>query len=155
MIPNDQNDGALDRRSMMKVAAGGLLVGGLLAVAPRGSEEAEAADVPNNFRAVVHITRQEDFPYAFSSLDTIAQHYSKAKGLFLIDGAAVKGLTDSGILDQLKSANDAGAEIAVANDALSMNGIDPSSLPDYVNSDNPGIIFAVEAQVKGYHYYKL
>jgi len=153
--PDDQNEGALDRRAMMKVAAGGLLVGGLLSIAPRATEDAEAADVPNNFRAVVHITRQEDFTYAFSSLDTIAQHYKKATGKFLIDGEAVKGLTDSGILDQLKSAHDAGAEIVVASDALSMNGIDPDSLPDYVNSDNPGVIAAVESQVKGYHYYKL
>ena len=155
MISNDQDDGALDRRAMMKVAVGGLLVGGLLSAAPSFSHEAEAADVPNNFRAVVHITRQEDYASAFSSLDTIAQHYKKATGRLLIDGEAVKGLTDTGILDQLKSADDAGTEIVVANDALSTNGIDPDSLPDYVNSDNPGVIAAVEAQVKGYHYYKL
>ena len=111
--------------------------------------------MPNNFRAVVHITRQEDFTYAFSSLDTIAQHYKKATGRLIIDGDAVKGLTDDDILAQLKSADDAGAEIVAANDALSVNGIDPDSLPDYVNTDNPGVIAVVDAQVKGYHYYKL
>jgi intracellular sulfur oxidation DsrE/DsrF family protein len=114
-----------------------------------------AQSVPNNFRSVVHITRQEDFVYAFSSLDTIARHYKKATGRLIVDGDAVKGLTDDDILGQLKSANDAGAEIVAASDALSINGIDPSTLPDYVNTDNPGLIAVVEAQTKGYQYVKI
>ncbi len=155
MISNEQEEAALDRRALMKVAAGGLVAGGLITAAPWMAGEAEAAFVPNNFRAVVHVTRQEDFTYAFSSLDTIAQHYKKATGRFIIDGDAVKGLTDEDILGQLKSAKDAGAEIVAASDALSVNGIDPDSLPDYVDTDNPGVIAVVDAQVKGYHYYKL
>ena len=149
------DDESLDRRALLKAAAGGLAVGGLLVSAPWTSGDAEAAFVPNNFRAVVHITRQEDFPYAFSSLDTIAQHYKKATGRLIVDGDAVKGLTDDDTLGQIKSANDAGAEIVAASDALNINEIDPASLPDYVNSDNSGVIAVVDAQVKGYHYYKL
>lgn len=148
------DDSSLDRRSLMKVATGGLIVGGLVATLG-DTHRAEAAFVPNNFRAAVHITRQEDLPYAFSSLDTIAQHYKKATGRLIFDGDAVKSLTDDNVLAQVKSANDAGAEIVAANDALSINGIDPSSLPDYINTDNPGVIAVVDAQVKGYHYYKL
>lgn len=156
MAHNELDDVAFDRRSLMKVAAGGIVVGSVIAANPWTTGEAEAAAfVPNNFRAVVHVTRQEDFTYAFSSLDTIAQHYSKAKGRLIIDGDAVKGLTDDDTLAQIKSAKDAGAEIVAANDALSVNGIDPSTLPDYVDSDNPGVIAVVDAQVKGYHYYKL
>jgi intracellular sulfur oxidation DsrE/DsrF family protein len=146
---------SLDRRALIKIAAGGLAAGGLLAEAAQRPVGVVAAFVPNNFRAVVHITRQEDFAYAFSSLDTIAQHYKKASGRLILDGDAVKGLTDDDILGQLKSAKDAGAEIVAASDALSINGIDPSSLPSYVKSDNPGVIAVVDAQVKGYHYYKL
>ena len=123
--------------------------------APWSSSDVEAAFVPNDFRAVVHITRQEDFPYAFSSLDTIAQHYKKATGRLIVDGDAVKGLTDEDTLGQIKSANDAGAEIVAASDALSINGIDPASLPDYVDSDNSGVIAVVDAQTKGFQYYKL
>jgi intracellular sulfur oxidation DsrE/DsrF family protein len=73
----------------------------------------------------------------------------------VIDGDAVKALTDDDILGQIKSANDAGAEIVAANDALSINGIDSDSLPDYIDTGNPGIIAVVDAQTKGFQYYKL
>lgn len=151
----ENDDDTLDRRALLKVAAGGLVAGGLLTAAPIGSSTVDAAMVPNNFRAAVHVTRQEDFQYALSSLDTIAQHYKKATGRLIIDGDAVKGLTDDGILGQLKSANDAGAEILAASDALGINNIDPSTLPDYLDASNPGVIAVVEAQVKGFHYYKI
>ena len=149
------DDESLDRRSLMKVAAGGLVAGGLLATAPRFSGEVEAASVPSNFRAVVHITRLENFPYAFSSLETIAKNYKKATGRLIVDGDAVKGLTADDILGQIEAANDAGAEIYAASDALSINGIDPSSLPKFVNSGDPGVIAVVDAQIKNYHYLAL
>jgi intracellular sulfur oxidation DsrE/DsrF family protein len=149
------DDDALDRRALMKVAAGGVAAASLIALSPLAGNTAQAAFLPNNFRAIVHVTRQEDFPYAFSSLDTIAQHYSKATGRLVIDGDAVKALTDDDILGQIKSANDAGAEIVAANDALSINGIDSDSLPDYIDTGNPGIIAVVDAQTKGFQYYKL
>ena len=37
------------------------------------------------------------------------------------------------------AAKDAGAEIVAASDALSINGIDASSLPDFVDTDNTGV----------------
>jgi intracellular sulfur oxidation DsrE/DsrF family protein len=148
-------DEALDRRAMLKAAAGGFVAGGLLAAVSQRPLQAEAAFVPNNFRAVVHITRQEDFTYAFSSLDTIAQHYKKATGRLIIDGTAVMGLSNDDILGQIQSAKDAGAEIIAASDALSINGIDPSALPSYIKTDVQGVIAVVDAQVKGYHYMKL
>jgi len=151
----EQDDESIDRRALMKVAAGGLLAGGMLAAAPRISGGVEAADVPNNFRAVVHITHQENFPYAFSTLEIIAKNYKKATGRLILDGDAVKGLTDDDILGQIKTASDAGAEIYAASDALSINGIDPSSLPKYVNSSDPGVIAVVDAQLKKYHYLAL
>ncbi|MEZ4531473.1 MAG: hypothetical protein R2835_02240 [Thermomicrobiales bacterium] len=150
----ENDDAALARRALIKGAAGGLIAGGLIA----GSMEtrlAEAAFVPNNFHVVVHVTRQEDLPYAFSSLDTVAQHYKKATARLVFDGDAVKALTDDDVLTQVQAAKDAGAEIVAASDALSINGIDASSLPDFVDTDNTGVIAVVDAQVKGFHYYKL
>ena len=43
---------------------------------------------------------------------------------------------------------------ALASDALAANGIDPTSLPDYINSENPGVIAVLESQSTGYLYYK-
>ena len=155
MSHSEQDAESLDRRSLMKVATGGLLAGVVLAAAPQFSGDTEAASVPNNFRAVVHITRLENFPYAFSSLETIAKEYKKATGRLIVDGDAVKGLNDDDILGQIQTANDAGAEIYAASDALSINGIDPSSLPKYINSGDPGVIAVVEAQSKQYYYFAL
>lgn len=146
---------SFDRRSLVKVAAAGVVASGLLAAAPMELRDVDAAFVPNNFHAVVHVTRQEDFPYAFSSLDTISQNYEKAKGRLVIDGDAVRGLSDAGLLDHIKAAKDNGAEIVAASDALTINGIDASTLPDYIDTGSTGVIAVVDAQVKGYHYYKL
>ena len=145
---------SMDRRALMKVAAGGLVVGGILGAAPSSESRVEAAFVPNNFRATVHVTTQEAIPFALSSLHTIAENYSKATGRLIIDGNAVTSLSDQGFLDQLKNAKDAGAEIAAASDALQINGIDPASLPDYIDWSLPGIIAVLEADTKGYHYFK-
>ncbi len=155
MAHRDTSDGEFDRRALLRVAAVGVSAGGFLAVAPSFAGDAAADSVPNNFRAAIHVTRQEDFTYAFSALDTIAQHYKKATGHLIIDGDAVKSLTDDAVLTQLQNAKDSGAEIVAASDALSINGIDPSSLPDYIKSGDPGVIAVVDAQVKGFHYYKI
>ena len=84
----------------------------------------------------------------------IAESYKKATGRLIIDGDAVNSLSDQGMLDQLKSANDADAEILAASDALEINGIDASSLPDYIDSSMPGLIAVLESETKGYHYFK-
>lgn len=154
-VTHPETDGkALDRRSVIRAAVGGVAVGTLLPFVPETSTGVSAASVPNNFRAIIHVTRQDDFPYAFSSLATIAQSYKKATGRLLIDGDAVKSLTDETVLAQLESANDAGAEIAAASDALSINGLDPSSLPSYVDTKDPAVIAVVDAQINRYHYLK-
>jgi intracellular sulfur oxidation DsrE/DsrF family protein len=144
----------LDRRTLMRVAAGGVAVTGLLAAAPESSEAATAALVPNNFRAAIHVTNEDSLQYAYSALETIAEHYKKADGRLIIDGAAVKILATDDGLNNVKSAHDAGAEIMAANDALAIHGIDPKSLPDFINTDNPGVIAVIDSQVTGYHYYK-
>jgi len=127
----------------------------MLVSTPWESNEVQAALVPNNFRVAVHVTRQEDFAYAFSSLDTIAKHYTKATAKLIVDGDGVKSLTDDGVLGQIDAANKAGAQIIAASDALSANGIDPTTLPSYIDTKNPGVIAVVEAQTTGFQYYKL
>ena len=159
MSQSDRNDGAdednrLDRRTLMKVAAGSAVVGGLLVTAPGHTGAALPATVPNNFRAAVHVTDEAAMQYAYSALATISEHYSKAKGRLIIDGAAVKILTTEDGLNNVKSVHDGGADIWVANDALAINGIDPTSLPDFINTDNPGVIAVLESQSTGYLYYK-
>ena len=159
MSQSDGNDGTdeyerLDRRTLMKVAAGSAVVGGLLVASPGHSGAAPSAMVPNNFRAAVHVTDENSMQYAYSALATISEHYSKAKGRLIIDGAAVKILATDDGLNNVKSVHDAGADIWVASDALAANGIDPTSLPDYINSENPGVIAVLESQSTGYLYYK-
>lgn len=156
-IPGEHGSGltAVDRRGLFKVAGGGLVAAGLLAAAPLATGEIAEAFVPNNFRACIHVTREEDFQYAFSALETISEHYSKASGLLIIDGAAVKSLASDDMITSLTSAHDNGADIAAAADALEINGIDPTTLPDFIDVKNPGVIQVVDSQVKGYHYYKL
>jgi intracellular sulfur oxidation DsrE/DsrF family protein len=156
---SNRNDGAdeknrLDRRTLMKGAAGGALASGLLVAAPALTGAALPAAVPNNFRAAVHVTDESSLQYAYSALETISQHYSKAKGRLIIDGPAVKILTTEDGLNNVKSVHDAGADVWVANDALAINGIDPTSLPDFINSENPGVIAVLESQSTGYMYYK-
>jgi len=150
-----QSEDRFDRRTLMKVATGGVAAAGLLAVAPSAAPSVAAAFVPNNFRAAIHVTSEDGMQYAYSALETIANNYSKASGRLIIDGAAVKLLTTDVGLSNVKSAHDAGAEIVAANDALAINGIDPTTLPDYVDTSNPGVIAVVDSQVKGFHYYKL
>ena len=144
----------LDRRTLIKVAAGGAVAGGVLAAAPASGSDVAAAMLPSNFRAAVHVTDEGAMQYAYSALATISEHYSKAKGRLIIDGAAVKVLTTEDGLNNVKSVHDAGAEIWAANDALAINGIDPASLPDFINTDNPGVIAVLESQATGYQYYK-
>jgi intracellular sulfur oxidation DsrE/DsrF family protein len=146
---------ALDRRSLIKLAGAGVAAATLLGASPNSMNEVSAAFVPNNFRACIHITSEDGFQYAFSALQTIADQYKKASGRLIIDGAAVKSLTSDDMIASLKSANDKGAEIQAASDALAINGIDPSTLPDFIDTKNPGVIAVVDSQVKGYHYYKL
>ena len=144
----------LDRRALMKAAAGGAIASGLLVTAPALAGATLPAAVPNNFRAAVHVTDENSMQYAYSALETISQHYSKAKGRLIIDGAAVKILATDDGLNNVKSVHDAGADVWVANDALAINGIDPASLPDFINTDNPGVIAVLESQSTGYLYYK-
>jgi len=144
----------LDRRTLIKVAAGGVATTSVLAIAPEPSGAAPAALVPNNFRAAIHVTDEDSLQYAYSALETIAEHYEKADGQLILDGSAVKILATDDGLNNLKSAHDAGADIVAANDALAIHGIDPKSLPDFINVDNPGVIAVIDAQVKGFHYYK-
>lgn len=151
---SNQEHERLDRRTLIKVAAGGVAATGLLAMAPEPSGAEPAALVPNNFRAAIHVTDEDSLQYAYSALETIAEHYKKADGQLIIDGSAVKVLATDDGLNNLKSAHDAGAEIVAANDALVIHGIDPKSLPDFINVDNPGVIAVIDAQVKGFHYYK-
>lgn len=151
--PNEERE-RLDRRTLIRVAAGGVAATGLLAAVPEPSGAAPAALVPNNFRAAIHVTDENSLQYAYSALETIAEHYKKADGQLIIDGAAVKILATDDGLNNVKSAHDAGADIVAANDALAIYGIDPKSLPDFINVDNPGVIAVIDAQVKGFHYYK-
>lgn len=144
----------LDRRALMKAAAGGAVAGGLFVTAPALTGAALPATMPTNFRAAVHVTDENSLQYAYSALETISQHYSKAKGRLIIDGDAVKILATDDGLNNVKSVHDAGADVWVANDALAINGIDPASLPDFINSDNPGVIAVLESQSTGYMYYK-
>jgi intracellular sulfur oxidation DsrE/DsrF family protein len=144
----------LDRRTLMKGAAGGAIASGLIAAAPALTGAALPAAVPNNFRAAVHVTDENALQYAYSALETISQNYSKAKGRLIIDGAAVKILTTDDGLNNIKAVHDGGADVWVANDALAINGIDPASLPDFINTDNPGVIAVLESQSTGYMYYK-
>jgi intracellular sulfur oxidation DsrE/DsrF family protein len=139
----------------VKLAAGGAISGGLAAALPARPASVDAAFVPNNFRAVVHVTSEDGMQYAFAALETITENYDKATARLVIDGSAVKLLTTDDGLNSIKAAHDAGAEIVVANDALAINGIDPSTLPDYIDKDNPGVIAVVDSQVKGFHYYKV
>ena len=145
----------IDRRTLMKVATSGVAVAGLLTVAPTEANSVSAAFVPNNFRAAIHVTSEDGMQYAYSALETIANNYSKASGRLIIDGAAVKLLTTDDGLSNVKSVHDAGADVVAASDALAINGIDPSTLPDYIDTSNPGVIAVVDSQVKGFHYYKL
>lgn len=144
----------VDRRALLKLAGGGMVAAGLLAASPVFHDEVEAAFIPNNFHACVHVTNEDQYPYAMSALATIADNYDKAHALLIIDGSAVKALSSSDMVDQLKAANDKGADMAVATDALQINGIDPSTVPDFISAKNPGVIEVINAMVKGYHYYK-
>lgn len=148
-------DVRLGRRTLIRVATGGALAGGLLAVAPDITSAVDAVLVPNNFRALVHVTSEDSLQYAFSALETITEHYDKASAQLLIDGPAVKILATADGIKNVQSAKDAGAEIVAASDALQINGIDPKSLPDFIDASNTGVIAAVNSQVKGYHYYKV
>lgn len=155
-VAQDTGDDRFDRRNLLKTAAGGLVAGGLLAATPMlHGEVAAAAIVPNNFRGLVHATNVESLTYAYAALQTISEHYKDAKGRLVLDGDAVKTLTTDDGLNNVKAAHDGGADIVAANDALEMNGIDKDSLPDYIDTDNPGIIAVIDGQVKGYHYYKV
>jgi intracellular sulfur oxidation DsrE/DsrF family protein len=148
-------DSRLDRRTILKVASGAAVAGGVALSAHSAQAALLPPAVPNNFRAVVHVTNEDGLQYAYAALETITEHYKKAKGRLVVDGSAVKILaTDEGLAN-VTAAHDAGAEIAAANDALAINGIDPESLPDFIDASNPGVIAVVDAQVKGYHYYKL
>lgn len=151
----DDDHGRFDRRALMKIAAGGAAAGGLLFTAVGNTGAAPPAMVPKNFRAAVHVTDATTMQYAYSALETISQNYSSAKGRLIIDGAAVKILATEDGLNNVKSVHDAGADVWVANDALAINGIDPTSLPDFINSDNPGIIAVLESQSTGYMYFKV
>lgn len=147
----DSSETRVSRRTLVKTAAFGLTASGL---AGTTSEPAEAF-VPNNFHALIHVTHPDSMPYAYSALQTIAEHYEKATGRLVIDGSAVTILTASDDLDRLEAASKAGSEIIVAHDALEINGIDSDSLPDFIQTDDTGLIAVVDAQVKGFHYYKL
>ena len=115
--PNEERE-RLDRRTLIRVAAGGVAATGLLAAVPEPSGAAPAALVPNNFRAAIHVTDENSLQYAYSALETIAEHYKKADGQLIIDGAAVKILATDDGLNNVKWAHDAGADIVAANDAL-------------------------------------
>lgn len=154
-IETDTTDRQLDRRSLVKTAVAGATAVGLAALAPSDTSATARAFVPNNFHAVIHVTNPDGMPYAFSALQTIADHYDKATGRLIIDGTAVAMLATEDGLASLETAEKAGAEIVAARDALQINGIDPDSLPDFIDADDPGIIAVVDAQVKGFHYYKL
>lgn len=142
-----------DRRGLLRYALG--VSAGIAALAAPSQRNASAADVPDNFRAAIHITEEASFTYALSALQTIHDDYHKASGRLIIDGNAVKSLASQSTLDALKTAHDAGADIVAASDALEINGIDPNTLPDFVSVGDPGLILVLEAQVKGYHYYKV
>ncbi|MCA9858783.1 MAG: hypothetical protein KC438_03635 [Thermomicrobiales bacterium] len=155
--PDDaaQLDSGMDRRTLIKGAAGATAALGLRTAISDRSAAAPLPFVPSDFRAVIHVTRADDLPYAFSALQTIADHYSKASGRLVLDGSAVTSLTSDQTLDALQQAHEHGAEIVAASDALEINGVDVSSLPDFVNTKETGLIAVVDAQLKGFHYYKL
>ena len=140
----------VNRRMLVKTAAAGVAASGLI-VAP----SAAAAFVPNNFHALIHVTNADGMQYAFSALQTIAEHYDKATGRLIIDGSAVAMLATDDGLKSLEAADKAGADILAARDALQINGIDPDSLPDFIDAKETGIIAVIDAQIKGFHYYKL
>lgn len=151
--PNTSVSVETDRRGLIRGALG--ISAGVAAFAVPLQRHADAADVPDNFRAAIHITEESSFPYALSALQTIHDDYHKASGRLIIDGDAVNGLVSTATIDALKAAHDDGADIQAASDALAINGIDPSTLPDFVSVGDPGLILVLEAQVKGYHYYKV
>ncbi len=140
---------------MVKVAAASVVTGEFLWASPAAASVLADVAVPNNFHALIHVTNPEGMQYAYSALQTMAEHYSKAKARLIIDGSAVDAVTTPDGLSSLEAASKSGVDIAIARDALEINGIDPKSLPDFLDAGNPGIILVVDALVKGFHYYKL
>lgn len=152
--PADEH-GQVDRRSLVKGAAAGVVMGGLLATGQAPAGAAASDSIPNNFHAAIHVSTPETMPYAYAALETISEHYDKAKGRLILDGSAVTLLSDDGALASLKSANDAGAEIVAARDACQINNIDPDSVPDFIDAGSNGLVAVIDSYMKHYHYYKL
>jgi intracellular sulfur oxidation DsrE/DsrF family protein len=140
--------------SLALLGAGMAVTGGGTALAQDATPSATPA-VLEDFRVVLHVGQEQNWPYVLSNLKNLTAEWPKARIRVVVDGSAVYTLQGSSDqLTELAAAAAAGVVVHVCPNALREHQIDPASMPSYALTNLGGVVALVQAQLEGFAYVK-
>ena len=136
----------------LAAAAAGMATSASLAAA---QEATPAAEVPADFKVVLHAAQEQHWPYVVSNLRNLTTDWPRSRLRVVVDGSAVIALQGENNLNtRLQHLVDAGVEIQVCPNALQEHHIDPSTIPSFANTSLGGVVALVQAHNEGFVYVK-
>jgi intracellular sulfur oxidation DsrE/DsrF family protein len=144
--------GALHLGGAALVAAAGVAANVTQASA---QEATPAADVPADFKVVLHAAQEQYWPYVLSNLRNLTTDWPNSRLRVVVDGSAVISLQgENNLTTRLQHLVDAGVELQVCPNALAEHHIDPSTIPNVANTSLGGVVALVQAHNEGFVYVK-
>ena len=148
-----------NRRTVLAAGAGMVALGAAgrrpLRTLAQDATPAAVADVPNDFKVVLHAAQEQDWIYVLSNLDNLTEEWPEASLRVVIDGSSVYTLaSDNDLSAHLGELADKGVRVHVCPNALKEHQIDVSAIPSWAITDLGGVVALVQAMNQGFHYIK-
>lgn len=135
-------------------AAAGVAAGRSGAAVAQG-EATPTADVPADFKVVLHAAEVQHWQYVISNLRNLTAEWPQARLRVVVDGSAVLVLQGENVLTAaLAEMADSGVEFMVCPNALREHHIAPATIPSFALTALGGVVALVQAQQEGYAYVK-
>ncbi len=144
--------GALRAGGAALAAATGMTSG---AARTAAQEATPAADVPPDFKVVLHAAQEQHWLYVLSNLKNLTAEWPQAHLRVVVDGSAVNSLQgENNLTAEMQRMADAGVELQVCPNALREHDIDPATIPSFARTNLGGVVALVQAHNEGFVYVK-
>lgn len=151
------SDNTLTRRGAVRISGAALAAAaGMAASVTQAAQEATpAADVPPDFKVVLHAAQEQHWLYVLSNLKNLTAEWPHAHLRVVVDGSAVNSLQgENNLTAELQRMAAAGVELQVCPNALREHDIDLATIPSFARTNLGGVVALVQAHNEGFVYVK-
>lgn len=152
------SDETVTRRGTLRLGGAALAAAaGMAAHAPgmMAQETTPAAEVPADFKVVLHAAQEQHWLYILSNLKNLTAEWPHAHLRVVVDGSAVNALQgQNNLTAELQQMADLGVELQVCPNALREHDIPVDTIPSFASTNLGGVVALVQAHNEGFVYVK-